>query len=332
METGISYQNYISARKNLQTSQGSENYQALYAQNFEAIYAEALHYDIKLSNAKDFLETLSSTEIKTLQKYSGLAEAIDVGSLSEEGAYNLFMHDYEQYDFNSDGIAEVGKAKMILPIPITMPSDVRDAYITAMNSLNDKERLMVSSLSFDVNHLKSVIYNTPYTPSIIDYAYLSKNVEQALNPTREAYSSDEFKTAVRNFWALFESVYQGSRELKNQEQEYERDPQIEKFLKDLREKGALQFLADFNQEKIDAKVEKFKNKLLVKLGDSPEALAEIEKLVENFKKQLLEELEASLDSDDESSIINKQAIIQTMLQLKNDKSSNLENLLKERDA
>lgn len=332
METGASYQNYISAREKLQPFAGRTAHQSTYAKDFEEIYNEASNQDIKLSNAKEFLEGLSSSEMRTLQKYSGLAEAVDVGSLSKEGAYNLIMHDYEQYDFNSDGVAEVGLGKMILPVPTTMPADVRDAYIMAMNSMDDKDRLMLSALTFNIERLRSVMNNTPYTPSIIDYDYLSKNVQRVLNPTDGGYSSENFKIAVRNFWEVFQSAYEGSRETTSKEST-ERDPAIKKFLKDLKEKGAMQFLSDLNQEKIEAKIEKFKNKLVAELGNSPEALAKIDKLVNDFKKQLLEELEASLDNndDDKDPAISKQAMIQTILNLKDDEVSNLESLLQEKD-
>lgn len=331
METSASYQNYISAREKLQPFAGRTAHQSPYAKDFEDIYNEASNQDIKLSNAKEFLEGLSKTEMQTLQKYSGLADAIDIGSITQEGAYNLLMHDYEQYDFNSDGVAEVGLAKMILPIPITMPTDVRDAYITAMNTLDDEERLMVSTLTFDVERLKSVMNNTSYTPSVIDYDYLSKNVERVLNPTNGGYSSENFKISVSNFWEVFQSAYHDSRETDSKEN-IERDPTIEKFLKDLREKGAMKFLSDLNQEKIEAKIEEFRNKLVAELGDSPEALAKIDKLVNDFKKQLLEELEASLDNDDDKDhTISKQAMIQTILELKDNDVSNLESLLQEKN-
>lgn len=139
METLTAYKSYLSAMQNYQTPQGRKDYQAPFANQFEAIYNKAQNEDIKLSIAKDFLNNLSQSELTTLQKYSGLADSIDVNSLSAEGAYNLLMHDNEQYDFNSDGVAEVGIGKRGLAVPINMPSDVRDAYISAME-LYERQR------------------------------------------------------------------------------------------------------------------------------------------------------------------------------------------------
>ena len=328
METGVSYQNYISAREKLQPFEDRTAHQSPYSKDFEEIYNEAFKQEIKLSSAKEFLEGLSKNEMRTLQKYSGLADAVDIGTISKEGAYNLLVHDYEQYDFNNDGVAEVGLAKTILPVPTTMPADVRDAYITAMNSVDDKERLMLHSLTFDIERIKSLMNNTPYTPSVIDYDYLSKNVDRVLNPRDGEYSSDEFKLSVSNFWEVFESAYNGSRET-NSKESIERDPQIEKFLKDLREKGAMKFLSNLNQEKIEAKIDEYKSELLAELGNSPEALANIDKLVNDLKKQLLEELKYSLNSDEKNPTISKQAVILNILNLKDVKASNLESLLQE---
>lgn len=287
METNTTYQSYLSAMQNYQTTQGRKDYQAPFANQFETIYNKAKEQDVKLSNAKEFLNNLSQSEILTLQKYSGLADKIDVNSLSAEGAYNLLVHDNEQYDFNSDGVAEVGIGKHILPVPTNMPSDVRDAYISAMNSLNDKDKLMAMTLAFDPARLKATINNEPYTPTRIDYDYLKTQIQSHLNPTNGAYTSEEAKEVYRKFWDAFNDSLTGD---KTQDVEEQRSDEVAKFLKDLREKGAMKFLADLNQEKIDKMVEEYKQKLMKEMGDSPQAMQDIEKLVEEFKKQLLEEM------------------------------------------
>lgn len=63
---------------------------------------------------------------------------------------------------------------------------------------------------------------------------------------------------------------------------------VEEFSKNLREKGSLQFLLDFNEEKIEELLEDFKDGLMAEMGDSPEAMARIEEMVENLRKQLME--------------------------------------------
>jgi hypothetical protein len=293
METSTAYQSYISAMQNYQTPQGRETYQAPYAEAFEAIYNQAKDSDVTLLNAKQFLENLSYDELRTLQQYSGLAEAIDVGVLSPEGAYNLLMHDNEQYDFNNDGVAEVGEGKHILAVPITMDAKVRDAYISALNSLDDKDKLMAMTLTFDVGRISASINNTPYTPPTIDYNYLKTQVENLLNPKAGGYTSDKTKAVITEFWNAFNAAYKGDKT----ENSEETDPAVAQFLHDLLTKGAAKFLADLNQEKIDKLVEEYRQKLIEQMGDSPEALEKIETMVEAFKKQLIEEMMDKMEEE-----------------------------------
>ena len=182
----------------------------------------------------------------------------------------------------------MGIGKHMLPVPANMPSDVRDAYISAMNSLSDKDKLMAMTLAFDPAHLKSVMNNEPYTPTKIDYNFLKEKVESALNRKNGGFTSDETKASFLAFWNAFNSAYTGD---KTQNTVEETDSEVAQFLKDLRTKGAAKFLADLNQEKIDKLVQEFKDKLIKEMGDSPEAMQEIEKLVEDFKKKLTEEMQ-----------------------------------------
>jgi predicted transcriptional regulator len=297
MQTNSEYQSYLVAMQNYETTQGRKEYQAPFANGFEAIYNKAKEQEIGFSNAKEFLQTLSQSELQTLQKYSGLAESVDVKSLSSEGAYNLLLHDNEQYDFNGDGVAEVGIGKHILPVPTTMPADVRDAYISAMNALSDKEKLMVMSLTFDPARLTSEINNTSYTPTTIDYNFLKEQVQNRLHPKDGAYTSEEAKLAVAAFWNAFNASFTGDKTANEVEQT---DSAVAQFLKDLRTKGAAKFLSDLNQEKIDKLVEEYRAKLIENMGDSPEALQKIEELVEKFKQQLIEEMKEKMEEEAKS--------------------------------
>lgn len=329
METNAAYQSYMNAMRNYETTQGRQDYQEPFAQSFEAIYNKAKEQDIKLSNAKEFLSELSDSQITTLQKYSGLADTIDLDALSAEGAYNLLMHDYEKYDFNADGVAEVGEGRSILPVPTNMPADVRDAYISAMNSLSDKEKLMASTLAFDPARLQARINNETYTPTKIDYNFLKEQVQNRLNPTSGGYTSDEAKEVYSAFWNAFESAYSQESTQEIQEQ---RSDDVANFLKDLREKGALKFLADLNQEKIDKLVEEYKQQLIEQMGDSPEAMADIEKLVEEFKKNLLEEMQKKYEEEakqkGKSVSLSSDSFVQELIELQlNTDTKPLEKLL-----
>ncbi|WP_345993269.1 hypothetical protein [Sulfurimonas sp. HSL-1716] len=325
METGAAYQNYLTTMQNYRPSQGRKEYQAPYAQKFEAIFNKAQEADVKLSNAKDFLQSLSSSELTTLQKYSGLADGIDINSLSNEGAYNLLMHDKEQFDFNNDGSTEVGAAKKMSIVPSNMPQEVKDAYISAMNSLSDKDRMTAMMLTFDPARLDSMLNGKPYTPTKMDYAYLDTQVQNHLNPKDGAYTSEEAKASITAFWNAFNAAYKGDK-TQTADTEKQSDD-VSKFLKDLHTKGAAQFLADLNMEKIEKQAEEYKEKLIKELGDSPEVMKKIEKLVADFKKKLLEEMQNGLDSDKKTLPVNGNALVQMILDAQQKQTKPLESLL-----
>jgi len=62
-----------------------------------------------------------------------------------------------------------------------------------------------------------------------------------------------------------------------------------------------------------------RNKLLEEMGNSPEAMVEIENLVNEYTKQLLEELQASIDNDDKSAAqIDVNVMLKVMLDITNE--------------
>jgi hypothetical protein len=288
METSSAYTQHRKLMQNYDIGDGRKQYQAPYAEAFEKIYEEADEADVNLSNAKAFLSSLDHGELRTVQKYNGLVEAIDVGAISAEGAYNLLMHDNEQFDFDNDGIMEVGAGRSLMPVPRNMPSDVKAAYIETLNSLEGREKLMAMTLSFDVGRIKSILNNTPYTPPTIDYDYLQNRVNEILNPTGGGFSSEEFKAIIQKFWDTFQSAFDGSQE--RAAEVATRDQAVEEFLEKLRELGAGRFLAEFNQEKIDEEVEKYRAELIKNMDATSQTMEDIEKLVSDFKKELLEKL------------------------------------------
>lgn len=79
-------------------------------------------------------------------------------------------------------------------------------------------------------------------------------------------------------------------------------------------------------------VEEYKQKLLKEMGDSPEAKKEIDSLVAAYKKQLLEELQNSLDADEKTTPINTNAMIQAILGIQEKEVKPLEKLLQNEHA
>lgn len=212
METSTRYQNNVSFMKQLTTNSDREAMQAPYSQNFEAIYKEATESNISLSNAKDFLKNLSKDELSTLQHYTGLADEINVDSLSAEGAYNLLMHDAEKYDFNSDGMVQDGIANKGSIIPTNMSDSMKASYVNALNSLgNESERfdamtavtLNYATVALEANNgMTNAELSKPLT-----YDILEARINSLLHPTRGAYASPELQETISKFWENFKSSY-----------------------------------------------------------------------------------------------------------------------------
>lgn len=83
------------------------------------------------------------------------------------------------------------------------------------------------------------------------------------------------------------------------------DKAIEEFKNDLSSMGALAFLTKLNMQKIEKKVEEYKQKLLD--NDPSLSLKEVDSLVEEYRRELLEQMQYSLDASDDP----KMAIQQT---------------------
>lgn len=114
-------------------------------------------------------------------------------------------------------------------------------------------------------------------------------------------SDPEFETFLkdlRNKYAGTELSYYKSRDEINDE-----DSALQKFKNDLITKGALKFVYDFNMEKIEEMVQKYKDKLLKEMEENPELDLDIDKMVAEYKKQLLERL-AELEDEEDKSVLN----------------------------
>lgn len=77
------------------------------------------------------------------------------------------------------------------------------------------------------------------------------------------------------------------------------DSALAQFKESLTTKGAAEFLKDLNEEKIDAVVEEYRQKLLDEQKEDPSKPMDIEKMVSDFKKQLIKELMEAQKADQE---------------------------------
>ena len=240
--------------------------------------------------------------------------------------YNKILEKYEKNDvliFGTDSIAI--KNKQVKSISIQ-----HGIYFDYLNTKGLKlqffHRLGLDKINMYLERRRAIKeFLNSDIKVCVDYNFLNSRVDSLLNPKPPAFTSEETKKSIRAFWEAFEASYTGD---KTKTEETEENSAVAKFLHDLTTKGAAKFLADFNMEKIQAKIDEFRKKLEEQMGDSPEALQEIEKMVEEYTKQLLEELQNSLDSGKKEKPGTADAIIKSILKMKVDNPAKpLEELL-----
>ena len=207
MTTNTNYSEHVSIMKNLKMADSFYEVREPFKESFEKIYEEAQSQNVTVSNAKEFLNSLSKDELSTLQNYTRLVNDIDVDALSDEGAYNLLVHHYEKYDFNNDGVIENGIAKTQSLIPQSMDSATKKAVVETFNSMDFGEVMMASITMFP---LKIKIVDggeVVYSHQSYTYEDIQKNVETILDPRNQNYSSAEFKSTISSFFELLTKNY-----------------------------------------------------------------------------------------------------------------------------
>lgn len=99
----------------------------------------------------------------------------------------------------------------------------------------------------------------------------------------------EDKSVLQEYKALIEQYYSASP-YQTRDEINSNDTELEQFRNDLRVKGAAVFLKDMADEKIEALVEKYRQKLLKEKEQNPDKPMDIESMVNDFRKQLMKEL------------------------------------------
>jgi GTPase involved in cell partitioning and DNA repair len=102
------------------------------------------------------------------------------------------------------------------------------------------------------------------------------------NALRDESADQEYAALIAQFYPAHE--YQSRDEINANDRE------LEKFKDDLSTKGAAVFLKELDEEKIKALVEEYREKLLKEKEKHPEIPMDINKMVSDFKKQLIEEM------------------------------------------
>ncbi|HLD22382.1 MAG TPA: hypothetical protein VJA83_00470 [Sulfuricurvum sp.] len=115
--------------------------------------------------------------------------------------------------------------------------------------------------------------------------------------TTSASSKDE--SIDQDYMALITQFYQAEA-YKSRDEMNAEDGELTKFKDDLVTKGAAVFLKELNEEKIEALVEEYRQKLLKEKAENPDKPMDINQMVSDFKKQLLEELMEAQKTQEEN--------------------------------
>lgn len=247
METSSDYINHVNIVKELNLYTTIRENQKPYEKRFEEIYQKVKESDVNLSSAKDFLQDLSESELGVLQKFEGLADPIKIESLTNEGAYNLLVHTYEKYDWNNDGITQIGAARVLMNIPKNMDDDTKKAWVKTLNAMgndfmatsvitlslndeynkrqiaehfaqmSDEERSrMQESASYDINQFIKETLSKPYTPKLITFLDILEKVDGILSGSNGGYASPELIASTQR---LKEELTKAYAEVQNENKE-----------------------------------------------------------------------------------------------------------------
>lgn len=150
------------------------------------------------------------------------------------------------------------------------------------------------------------------------------SVSGTSNPYSASTKKDE--SVNQDYTALIEQFYQ-VQAYQSGDQKNASDTELQQFKHDLLTKGAAQFLKDLNEEKINALVEEYRQKLLAEKAQNPEKPMDINQMVSDFRKQLLKEMMEAQKADQQgkskqdTTALMSQDLLEKIQTTKNENSS-----------
>lgn len=289
------FENYLLVSKRLQQFEDNFKYEMPYHESFENIFKKSLEAKVTQESAKCFLQTLSAEELLTLQSYFGLSDSIELNALSDTEAFYLLHHNNESSQSEENSANGSVHSDHVLIVPKGMTADIRDAYVEAMNTLNNLDRLKIIALTLEPSYHGTDSSKSSLKQPIIDYAYMQQQIKQRLDPAGDAFTSQSTKKSIQKFKDAFETAFEAKNNKANQNRP---NNAVNDFLKELRTKGAAQFLADLNQEKIDTLIAEYEKQLKELFDDSLQTQEEITTLVDSFKNQLVRNMKGGMLEDE----------------------------------
>ena len=125
------------------------------------------------------------------------------------------------------------------------------------------------------------------------------NVASVANTSLNALSYATNDESIDQNYAALIAQYYPAQEYKTRDEINADDGELTKFKDDLRTKGAAVFLKELDEEKIKALVEEYRAKLLKEQEKNPQIPMDINKMVSDFKKQLIEEMMEAQKAEEE---------------------------------
>ncbi len=178
----------------------------------QALYAEVLNKAYSsggIENARAFLGTLSAAELEAVRQNHCLAERIDTGSLSDEGAQNLLLPEGYSVDLNRDGIDEVGAARTMSFPPKDAPDAFKEAWFQATAGMGMGE-MMSYQLSMHIAvyglEVDGKTLGTQYAPDKIDsYRQIVDNLLAALEGNKGLLADGQYERD-KTFYSKLQSL------------------------------------------------------------------------------------------------------------------------------
>lgn len=198
---------------------------------FEKIYQDAQDSDVDLSSAKIFLHSLDEQQMQTLKADKHLADDINIGGLSNEGAYNLLVHRHENLDYNQDGDVDVGLAQIVNMLPQDAPAEFRDKIIATFQKMNDNGATAEDMMMAEVGTLfkdmanrdlqkqydtdpafrallrENGVYSMNVRIAEYDENWFTKLKHDFENPIAGEYSSPKFKEVMNEFFNTYSDLH-----------------------------------------------------------------------------------------------------------------------------
>lgn len=135
------------------------------------------------------------------------------------------------------------------------------------------------------------------------------NVSSVSNNAISVPTASYSDTSVSQDYADFIKQFYNVEAYQSRDEVNASDGALQQFKDNLSTKGAVQFLADLNKEKIDALVEEYRQKLLEEQKKNPDQPMDIDQMVSAFRKQLLEEMMQAGQKDDNNNPFDPSALL-----------------------